>query len=166
MGSKSRAINRAALPLCRAMESRWKKCLISTAGVFPHRRASLVAIFLRKSTATGSQPPNDSTTRGWKKTPCAWQCSKCARFLDAFLTSMAVAAVSAARCKNAFNVGDVTLTSKATFRPSVRWFVITFFFLEEKGGNINLNFHGKNEIVFSEIECKDTANNRSTLTVF
>ena len=78
----SRAIRRAALPLCSAIDKRWKKCLISMAGDFPHRRASRVAIILRKEVAAGSHPPKDSTTRGWKKTPCARQFSKCSQIFE------------------------------------------------------------------------------------
>ena len=51
--SVSRSTIRAALPLCKATESLWNKCFISTDAARPQRRADRWAICLRKRTASG-----------------------------------------------------------------------------------------------------------------
>ena len=88
----SRALSRAALPLCRAIDKRGKRCLISMSGDLPHWRASWVAI-LRKEVATGSSKGFDDKwleKNALRPAPCA------RRFFAAFLASIAVEAVSAA----------------------------------------------------------------------
>ena len=111
---KSRSMSSAALPRWRVTDKCWKKCLISVASSLPQRLALWRAIFFRVFTASLSQPPKVSTTRGWKSIPSRLQASKWSRILEDLRFSMADAGVSAALSTSLFCVGEVTLTSKAT----------------------------------------------------
>ena len=117
----SRSRRRAAFPRWSATERRWKKCFISTASSFPRRLAECRPSFFRSLTASASQPPKVSTTRGLKAMPWARQFSKWARFFEALRISMAAAGESAARWMMASCVGETTLTSKANFPPSIQF---------------------------------------------
>ena len=90
-------MRRDAFPLCNDTESLWKKNFISSELFFPQRLALCRAMSFKTFRASGSHPPNVSTTRGWKAMPWARQGSKWWRTFVAFRISIAAAGKSAAR---------------------------------------------------------------------
>ena len=77
-----RLLNRAALPLARAMESCWKRWRMVVVSSSPVWRARALPSFLTSLMAYLCQAPRDSTARGKKTMPCALQgCQDLSSFL-------------------------------------------------------------------------------------